>query len=288
MHACILLKYITPHFRFHHVFFDNYFSSVKLLLELKRDGIYGCGTLRSNRIGFPNDLKQHLKGLKERGEYMIRQCSSAEYSTHKETRKQANRLTVSLWQDNRPVTVISTNCDPTVSTSVVRRNKDGTSRSVSCPNSIYLYNKYMGGVDHNDQLRGYYGVRLKGRKFYRYIWWFLFDVAVTNTYILCKNHSQLTANCVKDFRASLARELIGGYNSRKRRGRPSATSNSASTFNSDHFPIRHTRRSRCYYCFHNRGHKRQDTPWYCKECNKYLCHPGSEEDCFLLYHQHHS
>jgi hypothetical protein len=38
----------------------------------------------------------------------------------------------------------------------------------------------MGGVDLNDQLRGYNSVKLKGRKFYKYIWWFIFDVAITN------------------------------------------------------------------------------------------------------------
>ena len=56
-----------------------------------------------------------------------------------------------------------------------------------------VYNKFMGGVDCNDQLRQYYEVRMKGRK-YKYLWWFLFDVAVTNAYILCKNHTNLTVS----------------------------------------------------------------------------------------------
>lgn len=85
--------------RYHHVYFDNFFSSVDLLLDLLKVGLYGCGTLRSNRKGFPEDLKPLLKkGLGERGEYKVRQ--------HKQ-------LTVSLWQDNRPVVVISTNSNPT-------------------------------------------------------------------------------------------------------------------------------------------------------------------------------
>jgi hypothetical protein len=52
-----------------HLFFDNYFSSVNLLLDLHRDGLYGCGTLRANRKGFPPQLKPLVKkGFKERGE----------------------------------------------------------------------------------------------------------------------------------------------------------------------------------------------------------------------------
>ena len=37
-----------------HFYFDYYFSSVDLLLDLHQNGIYGGGTLRSNRKGFPH------------------------------------------------------------------------------------------------------------------------------------------------------------------------------------------------------------------------------------------
>ena len=168
---------------------------------------------------------------------------------------------------------------------VSRRQKDGTSKSVPCPTSVYLYNKYMGGADRNDQLRGYYSVRMKGRKFYKYNWWFMFDVTVTNTYILCKNHSDLNVTLVKDFHTALAKELIGDFNNRKRRGRPSTGSSPSSRFCSDHFTIQAEKRSRCYYCYHKRSHKRHDTPWFCKTCDKYLCQNGKQDDCFLQYHQ---
>ena len=47
-----------------------------------------------------------------------------------------------------------------------------------------LYNTNMGGVDHNDQLRGYYHVRLKCRKFYKYIFWSVFDVAIVVSFFV--------------------------------------------------------------------------------------------------------
>lgn len=103
------------------------------------------------------------KGLSNRGDSCVRQCEKAEL------------LSVSLWQDNRPVVVVATSCDPSGSTTVQRRLRDGTQVTVPSPLSIRLYNKYMGGVNLNDQLRGYYSVRLKGRKYYKYIWWFAFD-----------------------------------------------------------------------------------------------------------------
>lgn len=52
-----------------HLYFENFFSSVDLLLDLFRVGLYGCGTLRSNRRGFTQVLKPHVKkGFKVRGE----------------------------------------------------------------------------------------------------------------------------------------------------------------------------------------------------------------------------
>ena len=41
----------------HHVYFDNFFTSVKLIEDLRNDGIYGCGTARADRKGYPQKLK---------------------------------------------------------------------------------------------------------------------------------------------------------------------------------------------------------------------------------------
>ena len=42
----------------HNVFFDNFFTSVKLLEDLEKDGVYACGTARIDRKGFPPSLKK--------------------------------------------------------------------------------------------------------------------------------------------------------------------------------------------------------------------------------------
>ena len=42
-----------------------------------------------------------------------------------------SNLTVSVWQDNRPVVVIASNSGPAVSTSVTRKNKDEIVRNLS-------------------------------------------------------------------------------------------------------------------------------------------------------------
>ena len=63
---------------------------------------------------------------------------------------------------------------------VLRTQKDGSRKEVSCPIALVKYNQYMSGVDHCDQLHGYYQYHQKCRKFYIYIAYFL---SVTNSFI---------------------------------------------------------------------------------------------------------
>ena len=44
--------------RWHRAFFDNFFTSKALLAELEKVKVYGCGTARSDRKGFPVQLKK--------------------------------------------------------------------------------------------------------------------------------------------------------------------------------------------------------------------------------------
>ena len=254
---------------YHHVYFDNYFTSISLLINLLKIGIYSCGTMRTNRKGSPDDLKAVAKkGFTERGQSKIWQY---------------NNVTISVWQDTKPVVVAATNCDPTASNSVTRKQRDGTQITVRSPTSVTLYNKYMGGVDRNDQLRGYYHVRLKCRKYYRYIFWFMFEVAVTNSFILCKHHTDLGIHDMKTFRVELAKSLIGDYCSRKRSSR-SVTHHTLKKFCPAHFPVRGSDKNhRCHYCYLYRK-ERHETKWFCRDCGHFLCHNGTEKDCFYIYH----
>ena len=152
------------------------------------------------------------------------------------------------------------------------------------------YNQSMGGVDRGDQLRGYYSCRTKSRKFYRYIFFFLFDVAVTNAYILQKNFcSGSTHKNIKEFRLHLSRELIGEYCSRRRLGR---TPSVVRPIPLRHFPVKvpsesevvKHKRGRCAHCS-TTLHCRSDSSWFCHECAVWLCHGGDPaSDCFLLWH----
>ena len=191
---------------------------------------------------------------------------------------------------------MSTNVQPNETGTVRRMQADTTVRDVTAPAAIITYNKWMGGVDRGDQLRQYYQLRQKSHKVYKYIFWFLMDVSITNAFILhnYSTSSSTRSTPLKAFRLELAKGLIGDYNSRKRAApraapfvpRPRRPTSVA------HFPLRRPSGSkkgvaRCWYCSHTRRPPlRRETVWYCGECNLYLCHTGTTQtDCFLAHHK---
>ena len=112
--------------------------------------------LWTNRKGFPEDLKSVVKkGMKERGEsnLPVQQFNSECVAG------QQNCVSGSYqWRSHNECAGIE---------------EEKGLHSNTSPQSLSLLNKHMGGVDQNDQLRGYYHVRLKCRKYYKYIFWFL-------------------------------------------------------------------------------------------------------------------
>ena len=74
---------------------------------------------------------------------------------------------------------MSSGHNPRHTTSITRKKIDGSVIHVDCPQSIVDYKKYMGGVERGDQYRKYYHVHVKS---YKYIFWFLFEVCVLNSF----------------------------------------------------------------------------------------------------------
>ena len=54
----------------YYAFMDNYYTSVALFEEMEERKTLACGTVRSNRIGLPNEIcdlnEKEVKGLKTR------------------------------------------------------------------------------------------------------------------------------------------------------------------------------------------------------------------------------
>ena len=150
---------------YYQLYCDNYFTSCHTLDTLLQHDLYCCGTTRTTRRGFPVSLKQVAL---QRGEHAF--C-------------QRGNLVASVWMDKKPVNMLSTLAQADATHTALRKQRDGSKTSVQCTDAVVLYNKYMAGVDKGDQLRQYYRVRTKCTKHYKYIFWFMFDVAITNAFI---------------------------------------------------------------------------------------------------------
>ena len=107
-----------------HIYFDNYFNSAEELLERQ---LYGFETVKSNVIGLPEMMKkQNPLPLKLwPGESKIWQKGG---------------VLAIMCQKNKslkPVRVLFSVTNPTAPvTTIKRKQKDGTSKDISCPEPI--------------------------------------------------------------------------------------------------------------------------------------------------------
>ena len=135
---------------------------------------------------------------------------------------------------------------------------------VPCPQAIAYYQQFIDGVDHNDQLRRYNLARTKCRKFYRYIFWFVFQASVNNSYILYSTYSVAAHQPLKEYHLELAKQLIDNYQRKKRQNRHLAPFTNLSLLQ---FPMKKKiatphgiPRGRCWYCWYKRRpQQRRDT-----------------------------
>lgn len=145
-------------------FLTFFFTSTKMDDLLAQD-TYACSTVRCNRKDLPPCAKNKLW----QGEKVSAQCS---------------KLIFTKWHDKRDISFLSTNVLPSEAPRIVQHRKNGHSINIEKPLVANVYTANMGGIDRADQLRSFYFAGYSSRKWYRYIFWFLFNLSVCNGFIL--------------------------------------------------------------------------------------------------------
>ena len=142
----------------HAIYFDNFFTSHKLMIKLRKSGYYATGTVRKQR--FISNQLEDSKSIKrkERGAYDYR------FDRKNET------LAVK-WNDHSVVT-LATNFQSVEPLLTAKRFSRSECKVVNVvkPNLIAAYNANMGGVDLLDNFVTKYRVSVKGKQ----RWWPLF------------------------------------------------------------------------------------------------------------------
>jgi len=156
-----LCQHIQGHW--YAIFCDNFFTSYKLLEDMYHDKILCCGTLRSGRKEFPACLyeKETIKRMK-RGDVLWRMKGPVVALT---------------WMDKKAVHVAGTYTQAPAQQlpEVNCKQRDSTIQKVACPELVSSYNKYMGGVHKNDQMKSYYPIPVAGKKCWSRVFFDLID-----------------------------------------------------------------------------------------------------------------
>ena len=145
--------------KYHHVYADNYFTSVHLADALLQADIYLCGTTRATRKEFPKSLAATCLKAGESVKWM-----------------NDSGVMLCKWHDKRDVHMNSTNDAGGDHVIYVRRKRQDVDLSV--PTCLRSYNASMGRVDRLDRLRSYYGIRRSGRRWWKYIFWGITNIGV--------------------------------------------------------------------------------------------------------------
>lgn len=196
----VVMGLCRPYFGlFHHVYFDNFFSSIRLMQMLLDNKTYACGTMRSDRKFFPPDLKQKLK--LQQGEFV---------------RRQSGQITVNIWKDKKDVRIVSTNCSDEIGK--VQRRVGKEKKEITCPLAVEKYNAHMNGVDLFDQKRLYYDISQHRKKWWKYIFIFVIQCALINSFILFdrtnRPHLKPKNVTLYNYQKSLSVQLVGNFSSR--------------------------------------------------------------------------
>ncbi|XP_039315091.1 piggyBac transposable element-derived protein 4 [Solenopsis invicta] len=168
----------------HSIYTDNFYNSFELAHQLTSRATYCTGTLNSRRKSNPKAVL--TKKLKQ-GETI------AAYS---------NNIFIRKWKNNQDVLYISNEHGNDMIEYEDRRNRSRTK-----PAPIYYYNKYMGGVDRQDQLNAYYPSHNKTVRWYKKLGIHFIQLMVLNSHLLYKQYSGNKMS-LYDFRLSLLSSLL--------------------------------------------------------------------------------
>ena len=270
--------------RCHKVFMDNYYTSPILFLTLYDKKVQACGTAKTYRKWYPQELAVSDRG-KERGWY--------DYQA-------SPPLLACAWKDRRIINFLTTMHKATGPTRVLRTVvSDGrvTREAVTCPPLLPDYQAFMRGVDRADQLIGYYNIGRRSKKWWKRVFGYVIEVAALNAYIIQKEGrptSDRSKHDYLDFRVALAEELIGTFSSRQvPAGRPRSVDHQQ-TLRLDpskgHLPIVEDSVHDCVVCCKirevrklKRSELRHETKYKCSVCDVNLC-LSRGRNCFMKYH----
>ncbi|MEM6686592.1 MAG: transposase [Bacteroidota bacterium] len=282
-----------PHQKNFKLCFDNWFSTLSLLLQLKEYGILTCATMRANRLA--NCPLSSEKELRKSGRGS---------NSHKVDKNSG--IMLMRWFDNKTVQLASTYCSSKDIGTVKRWDAKSKSHiQVPCPEIVREYNSAMGGVDLADMLIALYRSPMKTKRWYLKVIIHAVDMCKVNAWILYRRYADQLHIPKKNqlpllaFSSKVAAGLTVASKTLERSvGRPRKHKsiedavagagrrvltptpvNCVRTDATAHWPCYRDTKGRCRFC------KKGIILTACMKCEVHLCFT-SERNCFYDFHHH--
>ncbi|KAJ4456540.1 putative PiggyBac transposable element-derived protein 5 [Paratrimastix pyriformis] len=270
-----LLKGYTGSWRV--LFCDNWYTSPALVQHLLDRQTYCAGTLQ---------LRRKEGGSRPFGNVFAQ-----------------GPFTFTVWQDKKPVVILSTGVK-TLDTQQVTRwlgdSKVGYRRvnDVPCPSAVHSYRCHMGGVDLFDQFRASHEVCRRSSRWYLHLFFFMVNCSAINAWRLAAHISKhppaggvppnfplsLGKGELRPFLAQLSQELVGTFTARQQRFLVVLPTTHL------HMPRYSPASFTCEWCRQEKK-PRSRSRFFCPDCppptgrhpppHLYLC-----VSCFEPYHRH--
>ncbi len=267
------------------IYMDNFYTSPTLLQALYERGILAVGTLRTDRRGTPEAVRDG----KQWGRVAVR-------GDMRWVRD--GNILYTQWKDSKAVTVASTVHSALDHGTAKRRIKEGgnwSRKEIRRPKCIEDYNQYMNGVDKSDQLISRYCVLIKSWRWWKTLFFHLIDMACVNSYIIFKAMQALFPDNPMlqrpnsygqlEFREEIVRGLAGIVENEEppKYAKRKSYSFSPKQFETDHIPERSMHRN-CKVCYFKCNVEKK-TSVYCSadQCNVPLCFTP-DRNCFKIWH----
>nr|CAH7744541.1 unnamed protein product [Callosobruchus chinensis] len=146
------------------------------MVYLTKEGILPLGTVRLNRVPGVDMPKE--KDMKKIGRgHMVEKVATIDNET----------VSIVSWFDNKIVNTMSTYAGSEPKGEKRRFfKKENAHKMIPCPDSVLIYNRYMGGVDLLDSMLGFYRIKIRSKKYYLRIFFHFIDMVVVNSWLLAR------------------------------------------------------------------------------------------------------
>ena len=243
----------------HHLYMDNFYTSIRLVEELAGLNTGVCGTIRENR-------------LLGKVEYPRIKNQSKHYTDERSS------LLLTVWKDKQIVTIISN----IHSSKFLKIEKTFDNTPIPTkkmiPKCVDDYNKLSRGVDRCNQISHHYRFPHRSRKWWRQIFFHLLHMIVSNSRIIYATLTQKNLGH-KEFIIDIIHNLLDEDNTELLKKKKKNLKHLPKLINNI---SKNDQRLRCKF----RGCDKK-TKWYCEDCSDdtWICSLClGERDCYHEYH----